>query len=639
MFMKIIKRFFITLFFISIFLLALSIKSNASSDLLLNSIDFQANISTDGSMRITETWDIQIEDTNTLYKTFKTDSGKYSDITNVEIKEITDGINKNFREINTLMYHVTKDCYYGMINDDGNFEIAWGVGLDSSSDTRKYEISYTVKNAVSKHNDYAQLYWQFIGSNFEINAKKVTGTITLPEPAENKDEIKVWGHTEDLNGEIYVTDLNKISFELDGFNAGRYVEIRTLFPTDMIIYSGRTSNDNILKDVIDEETVWANEANARRTKRDTINLLVTIITITICIILAIYSIKKALKNSKKLKDFEEYKPTQELKYFRELPRKDATPAQALHVFKETVVGFADAEIGRVVSATLLDLNLKKYIEFKVEKEKNKEKISMKITNTDTINLSKDELVVFKFLKKACKDENEITVKDFQKYIKGASRTTILGLKQDLNYKTKEELIEKELFNTEKEKMYKKHKGENVTYTTIIYFAIFALIVIPQFINLISCIGIIGLIICEIIAIIINSKSLHKINVYTQKGIDEKEMWRSLKKYMEDFSMLDKREVPEIAIWEHFLVFATAFGIANKVLKQLKVVYPDLENNLDINTYTYTYMYLMMNTDFSSSFSNAISTSMSSAYSSASGGGGGFSGGGRAEAGGRRWRRR
>ena len=124
--------------------------------------------------------------------------------------------------------------------------------------------------------------------------------------------------------------------------------------------------------------------------------------------------------------------------------------------------------------------------------------------------------------------------------------------------------------------------------------------------------------------------MKKINVYTQKGIDEKEMWRGLKKYMEDFSMLDKREVPEIAIWEHFLVFATTFGIADKVLKQLKVVYPNIENDLNVNTYTY--MYLMMNTNFSSSFSNAISTSMSSAYTSASGGGGGFSGGG----GGGRW---
>ena len=634
--MKIIKRFLITVFFISIFLLVLSIKSNASSDLLLNSLDFQVNIDIDGSMRVIETWDIQIEDTNTLYKTFKSDSGKYSEIKNVQVREITHG-RTNFKEINTLMYHVTKNCYYGMINNDGDFEIAWGVGLDNDRDTRKYMITYTVEDAISKHNDYAELYWQFIGADFEINAKKITGTINLPESAQNKDEIKVWGHTEDLNGEIYVTDLDKISFEVNGFNAGRYIEIRTLFPTDMIIYSGRTSNDNILEDVIDEETVWANEANARRAKRDTINLLVTITTIVICIILAIYSIKRVLKASKKLKDFEAYKPTQELKYFRDLPRKDATPAQALYILKGTKVGFADSDIGKVVSATLLNLNLKKYIEFEIEKENSKDKITIKILNSNINNLTEDEKTVFEFLKKACKDKDEITLKEFQKYIKKASRTTILGLKLDLNYKTKKELIEKQLYDEEQEKLYLKQKGENTKYYLIIYFIIFAFIFFVDRVNIPIIVSLIALFICELIAINRNSTIMRKINVYTQKGIDEKEMWKGLKKYMEDFSMLDKREVPEIAIWEHFLVFATAFGIANRVLKQLKIVYPDLENNLDINTYTY--MYLMMNTDFSSSFSNAISTSMSSAYSSASGGGGGFSGGGRTEVGGRRWWRR
>ena len=90
-------------------------------------------------------------------------------------------------------------------------------------------------------------------------------------------------------------------------------------------------------------------------------------------------------------------------------------------------------------------------------------------------------------------------------------------------------------------------------------------------------------------------------------------------------MLDEKEIPDIALWEHFLVYATAFGIAEKVLKQLKIVYPDLEQNLDINTYAC--MHIMLHTNFSSSFSNAISTSISSAYSSATGGGGGFSGGG------------
>lgn len=632
--MKIIKRFFIISIFIFISLIIFSIKSNASSDLLLNNLDFNAFINSDGSMDITETWDIEIKDTNTLFKTFKSDSGKYSDITNIQVTDITNNESKKFRQINTLMYHVTKDCYYGLTNDDGNFEIAWGVGLDNSSDTRKYKISYTVQDAISKHNDYAQLYWQFIGSDFEINAKKVTGTIILPGQVENKDEIRVWGHTEDLNGEIFVTDLNTISFELNGFNSGRFVEIRALFPTEMIVSSGRTSSNNILEDVINEETSWANEANERRTRRNMSNLLITAITVAICIILAIYSLKQSLKASNKLKEFNEYKPTQKLKYFRELPRKDATPAQALHVYKETIVGFADSEIGKIVSATLLNLNLKKYINFKIENERNKEKIIMKITNSDITNLSADEKVIFDFLKKACKEKDEITVKDFQKYIKTTSTTNILALKKDLNLQTKKELIEKQLFDTEKEKIYKKYQSKNTLYCTVIFFVIFAAAFLTEFLTIIGYTALFGLIVCEIISIIINNKAMKKINVYTQKGIDEKEMWKGLKKYMEDFSMLDKREVPEIAIWEHFLVFATAFGIANKVLKQLKIVYPDLENNLDINTYTY--MYLMMNTNFSSSFSNAISTSMSSAYSSASGGGGGFSGGGRTEAGGRRW---
>lgn len=95
--------------------------------------------------------------------------------------------------------------------------------------------------------------------------------------------------------------------------------------------------------------------------------------------------------------------------------------------------------------------------------------------------------------------------------------------------------------------------------------------------------------------------------------------------MEEFSLIKEKEVPEIILWEKFLVYATAFGIADKVLKQLKIVYPDLENM--INNGNYTFMYLMVHTNFSQSFSSSLASSMSSTYSSATGGGGGFSGGG------------
>ena len=628
--MKTTKKLLVSICFMFLFIILATIKSNASSNLHLNELAFDASINTDGSMNVTETWDIEIEETNTLFKTFKTDISKYSDITNVQVSEITNGATKNFTEINTLMYHVTKDSYYGMINDDGNFEIAWGVGLDDSSATKKYKISYTVEDAITKYSDYAELYWQFVGSDFEVNADKITGIITLPSHAQRKDDIKVWGHTEDLNGEIYVTDLDEISFELDGFNSGRYVEIRTLFPTSMIVSTSRVHNVNILNDVIEEETVWANEANARRARRDATNFLITLVVVIVCVLLSVFSILRAIKQANKFKGKTKYKPTQELEYYRDLPRENATPAQSLYVYFETKSGIAANDIGKVVSATLLNLNLKKHLEFQVEKEKNKEKITMKILNADTKDLSADEKVVFEFLQKACKDNNEITVKEFEKYIKRTSTTDILALKTNINGQTKRELIKQQIYDAEQEKVYKDQSSQTTIYALIIFFAIFAIAFTSEFLNVFGYIGIFGLIVCQVIAIVINSRTLKKINVYTQKGIDEKEMWRGLKKYMEDFSMLDKREVPEIAIWEHFLVFATAFGIADKVLKQLKVVYPNIENDLNVNTYTC--MYFMMNTNFSSSFSNAISTSMSSAYTSASGGGGGFSGGG----GGGRW---
>ena len=261
------KKIITTLIFLILFIILGNTKSNAGN-LYLNDLNFDAQINQDGSMNVTETWDISINETNTLFKTFKTDNSKYSSITDVKVSEVTGGTEKNFTEINSLMYHVTKDCYYGLKNDDGNFEIAWGVGLDDSRATKKYKISYKVNDAIAKYQDYAELYWQFVGSDFEISSEKVTGTILLPQNASSKEDIKVWGHTEGLNGEIYATATNKIEFEVNDFVAGRYIEIRTLFPTSIITSSARTYSRNRLDEVIEKETVWANEANARRQKAE-----------------------------------------------------------------------------------------------------------------------------------------------------------------------------------------------------------------------------------------------------------------------------------------------------------------------------------------------------------------------------------
>ena len=330
-----IKKVTCILIFILLFLISGSIKSEAkSSDLYLENLEFNSIIEKNGDMVVNETWDIDIENTNTLYKTFKTDATKYNAITDVTVTDITDGQEKEFKQIDELMYHVTKNCYYAMENDDGDFEIAWGVGLDDESQHRTYRITYRVKGAVAKYSDYAELYWQFVGEDFSIDAKNIKGTIYLPGMVENKEDIKVWGHTEELNGEIYVTGNNKIEFTLNNFNSGRYVEIRTLFPTNLITSSTRGEQKEILNDVINEETVWANEANERRTRKENQDKIITSLIIIISLLLAIWFIAKIIKRTKSLKGLKEIKPEEKIIYFREIPREDASPMEALYVCRE-----------------------------------------------------------------------------------------------------------------------------------------------------------------------------------------------------------------------------------------------------------------------------------------------------------------
>ena len=100
--------------------------------------------------------------------------------------------------------------------------------------------------------------------------------------------------------------------------------------------------------------------------------------------------------------------------------------------------------------------------------------------------------------------------------------------------------------------------------------------------------------------------------------------------MEDFSYLNEKEVPQLVLWEKYLVFATAFGIADKVLKQLKVKYPELNDPDTIHSmilFNSMYNSNGFNTKFINSIKTSTSRMYSSTYSSGSGSGGGFSGGG------------
>ena len=625
--------------------------TNSHASLYLNNLDFSAQINSDGSMNVVETWDIDVSDTNTLYKTFKRDNSKYSSLKNISVKEITSGREYNFIETNRWAYHLQNGYFFGGINQNNEYEIAWGVSIDSST-TRKYQISYTVENCIKKYGDCSELYWQFIGNQFEVEAKKITGKIKLPGSVENKEDVKVWGHTEFLNGEIYVTDNKTVDFNVNKYIPNTYVEVRMLMPNYLFPSLDYTTSISKIDEIVAQETIWAEEANARRKQRDDEMMGMAGLVTIILAIVSIFDIRKIGKYKKELEENPKIEPEMELDYFRDVPDQTATPAEAQFMMLKM------QNTSTSLSASILDLVLKGYI--KAGQENKKIKISIihgDVTKEDKRpDLPEDERRVLELIEKACNyqnkkqdDNNTITMKELEKYIQNHP-SSFETLSSKLSEISKQTAVNKNKFDKKIEEKGIKYVGKTTGFVIMIIISCVAMVMTSLYIagyvdsmqKYIFGAGAIFIII-SIINIVMCSKLASRFSGYTQKGVNEREQWKAFKKYMEDFSLLNEREVPELVLWEHFLVYATAFGIADKVIKQLKVKYPELNNSENLNN-----MVLFsamsgpngLNTNFVSSISTSTAHMYSSTYSSGSGGGGGFSGGGggrwpEAEAGGGR----
>lgn len=620
----------LTGFIITITLILLNSTSSEAS-LHLKNLDFTAQINEDGSMDVVETWDVNVSDTNTLYKTFKIDKTKYSGISNVFVQDITSGTNKNFKKSDIWQYHLDKGHYFGGINNNNEYEIAWGVSISSSS-RKQYLIKYTVEDVIKKYNDCAELYWQFVGSEFEISADSITGIIKLPNKVSDKDELKVWGHTEYLNGEIYVTDLDIVEFNVNKYKSGNFVEVRIAMPTYLFekVSSENISQEEKLDDIIKEETEWANEANARRDRRNKNFKLLILATILVNTSIGIMFSKKIKKNKQFLEKNPNILPEQQLEYYRELPDKEETPLEAVFILK---TGYKQSCLPNVFSATILNFALKGYV--RIEQEGKTIKILLNKIKTD--ELTRDEKKVLEILR-AASNNNELTMAELEKYIKNYP-SKLMNLNSTFEKVSKTQASEKGKFDTNRFNKQIVYAEKNVGYIFLLIIIITASIFTIGYAYknvqsmLITCtiISLAFFIVVTIINLILNIKITTSFNGFTQKGINEQEQWKAFKKYMEDFSYLNEKEVPQLVLWEKYLVFATAFGIADKVLKQLKVKYPELNDPDTIHSmilFNSMYSSNGFNTGFINSISSSTSRMYSSTYSSGSGGGGGFSGGGR-----------
>ena len=115
---------------------------------------------------------------------------------------------------------------------------------------------------------------------------------------------------------------------------------------------------------------------------------------------------------------------------------------------------------------------------------------------------------------------------------------------------------------------------------------------------------------------------------TQYGANEQEKWYGLYNFLNSDTLINEKEVHELPLWEKYLIYATAFGISEKVIKAIQIRAKDLniESSPILNHHCYIH-----STNFHSaakSFGHSIHTSTR--------GGGSFAGHGYGGGGRRRW---
>ena len=231
---------------------------DTNKELNIDNLNFNILICNNTDIKIEETWKVTSENTNTLFKTFKLDNNKYKGITDVTVSEILDNEEKEFTKIDEEMYHLPEDNYYGLVNSNGDFEIAFGANLQN--ETKKFKISYTVETAIQVYNDCAELYWQFIGEDFSIPISSVNGTITS-EMNTNFQNIECWGHSEE-KGNIMKNE-DKIQFNLQYLKQGDGLELRLILPKEEF-KTANVINKDMLNQIYLEETNQSNTTSNNR---------------------------------------------------------------------------------------------------------------------------------------------------------------------------------------------------------------------------------------------------------------------------------------------------------------------------------------------------------------------------------------
>ncbi len=534
-----------------------------------------------------------------------------------------------------------------------------------------FKIVYTMNNAALKYNDCSELYLAMYSGNTITKLNSYKAQILIPNeimpstyyaytfgtsnsrlPYTESDVINPGYHT-------FSIDLDKSDLKFNYHN--RYIEFCLLaYGNDRHIFTkyapdNRYSDENVLDECIAENEYYETQ-NRKFNTYKTILLVASIIGF-------ILIINNTIKKYKKTKEkYNLYEPEINYEYFREIP-SDLDP-----IFASELVFMKDPfdenkEKQEEYAAILLSLIRKKYVKItklnnNMDWDKFNTLISLEPIRTnysapvftdspdyspepiytvinensgDTLEpLTTSERLYLELLERHARVyNNSITLNQLQKcisndyvytnaFVKGIEKKPILesGVMQGYFQSADYDAPKKEL--------------NAIAKSSLTLGLILLLIVNPisYFTPMALSFGaytILG-IACLWRYFYLTSKASNLL-LFTQYGANEQAKWYGLYNFLNSDTLMNEKEVYELPLWEKYLIYATAFGISEKVIKAIKIhaVQLNIDSSLILNHHFYIHSRNFHST--SRAFGHSIHTSSRGGGFSGHGYGGGGRGGG------------
>jgi uncharacterized membrane protein len=509
----------------------------------------------------------------------------------------------------------------------------------ASNENKSFTFRYKVIGGIKAYQDVADFYWKLVGTGWDKRTDQFNAYVYFPSNV-NQEDFYVFGHGL-LSGSVEKIDGSGVHYKLTGLPANTYVEARVIFPSEILNISKEPVT--MLDSILAYERGLAEQANKQRAIAK-VNFALALLLPLSLFALWLYLFFKYGK---------EHPPMVDVVYTRDIP-EDLPPAVVGYLMRFKSITPYD------FTATIMNLIRKGYISIQTHKEEKGFifKREVPVTYLSETGKNPDELlphehIVYNFLFTSLTYEGVLsffkpgkmrnlaskTFKDKQGTMPGIAGVQGVTVSTDdikefikknaQEFKTIYDAFKGVVKDEGDEKNYFEKKSEGFMILFIVIGFVFgfagffflSILRLPYLIPFYFVVSALFIILA------------FPLQRRTQIGADAYALWNSLKKFLKDFSNLKEAIPTSIAIWEQYLVYAVTFGISEQVMKEMKVVLPQIPED-DLKTSHFFVAGAVLGSDinvidaFNTMTSSMISSfnAISSAASS-TGGGGGFSGGG------------